>query len=68
MGCVGGGGGGCITQAKSQERANSATWAAMGALAGLNQTGEGGGRGRAPKLRGEGEGRGICIVYNWPWG
>ena len=47
-GVRGRGGGGCITQAKSQERANSATWAAMGALAGLNQTGEGGGGGGHP--------------------
>ena len=30
----------CFTQARSQEPADSATWAAMGALAGLSATGE----------------------------
>lgn len=29
----------CFTQARSQEPADSATWAAMGALAGLSKTG-----------------------------
>ena len=48
LGGLGGGGGGCITQANSQERADSATWAAMGAVAGRNQTGWGGGRGGHP--------------------
>lgn len=56
----------CFTQARSQEPADSATWAAMGALAGLSKTGATGGHPRGQFRMGAVELMGVVLRHHRP--